>query len=81
MREWCSCGAAIRARRTDVVRWRAEHRCPDRPQPDDGAHITAGAIVEHAGTRYFDGDKPIITAGFQPNTHPSATPVSALRRP
>ncbi len=66
MREWCSCGAAIRASRRDVLQWRTSHRCPDRPTPDD-THITTGAMVEHAGTRHYDGDTPIPQAGFRPN--------------
>ena len=47
-REWCSCGAAVRGRRRDVLAWRAEHRCPDRP-PRDDTHVSAGARVETAG--------------------------------
>lgn len=67
MREWCSCGAAIRGRRSDVLAWRAEHQCPDRP-PGDGVHVSTGAQVEHAGDRYFDGEVPIPQAiGFRPN--------------
>lgn len=66
MREWCSCGAAIRARRRDVLTWRTQHTCPDRPT--DQVHISTGAIVEHSGARYFDGEMPIVTAriGFAP---------------
>jgi hypothetical protein len=69
VREWCSCGAAIRARRADVIAWRREHRCPDRPEPDSGAHVSAGAFVQHAGDRDFDGEHPIVQAriGFTPN--------------
>lgn len=26
MREWCSCGASIRATRRDVLQWRTSHR-------------------------------------------------------
>jgi len=68
MREWCSCGAAIRGQRRDVFAWRAEHRCPDRPQPE-GIHVGAAAHVEHAGDRYYDGEVPIVTSriGFHPN--------------
>lgn len=62
MREWCSCGGAISGRRRDVLAWREQHRCPDRPQPDGGTHVGAGARVEHAGDRYFDGETPIVTA-------------------
>jgi len=70
MREWCSCGAAIRGRRRDVLEWRETHRCPDRPEQPGGEHASAGAFIEHAGDRYFDGEAPIVTArrvGFQPN--------------
>lgn len=68
MRIWCSCGAAIRARRSDCLRWQAEHRCPDRPAEGD-THIGTGAQVEHAGQRWYDGENPIIQArtGFQRN--------------
>jgi hypothetical protein len=66
MREWCSCGAAIRGRRRDVLAWRAEHRCPDRP-PSGDTHVSAGARVETAD--FYESDPPIVTAriGFQPN--------------
>ena len=68
MREWCHCGSAIRARRRDVLQWRTNHACPGRPEESTGdVHVSAGALVEHAGDRYYDGEQPIITAGFQPN--------------
>ena len=68
MREWCHCGSAIRARRRDVLQWRTNHACPGRTEPDNDAHISASAHVEHAGDRYFDGGTPIVQAriGFQP---------------
>lgn len=47
MREWCSCGSAIRARRADVLTWRREHRCPDRPD-DPAEHISAGSSFQLA---------------------------------
>lgn len=68
MREWCGCGAAIRARRHDVLKWRNDHNHPGTqadPEPErNGAH----AQVEHAGHRYFEtNDHPVINArvGFQ----------------
>lgn len=66
MREWCGCGAGIRTlRRRDAITWRNTHHCPDRPE-DDGTHISAGAQVEHAGHRYYDGETPITQAiGFR----------------
>lgn len=68
MREWCSCGAAVRASRRDVLAWRAEHHCPDRPAPA-GMHVSGGAYVENSGPRYYDGEAPIVTAriGFRRN--------------
>lgn len=62
MREWCSCGAAVRARRRDVLAWRAQHTCPDRPTLEPDTHIGTGAQVEHAGERWYDGENPIIQA-------------------
>ena len=36
--------------------------------PSEGLHVSAGAQVEHAGQRYFDGETPIPQAiGFRPN--------------
>lgn len=62
MREWCGCGAAIRARRRDVLTWRTEHHCPTRPDTDDGAHISAGAIVE----RSYQPEDDTVRIGFHP---------------
>lgn len=41
MREWCGCGAAIRARRRDVLAWRHDHRCNVQV-------IETGSDTEHA---------------------------------
>lgn len=64
MREACSCGAWIRARRRDVLTWRAEHTCPDR-QSDTIEQVT-GAQVENAAYRETDGLEARI--GFQRET-------------
>lgn len=76
MREWCSCGCSIRARRKDVLEWRTSHRHDSKPEeePDKQGSM---AMLEHAGRRYFESEgselgcvqTPIIQAriGFQPN--------------
>lgn len=44
MREGCSCNAWVRGSARQVLRWRAEHRCPDRtadaPEIDDRGSAT-----------------------------------------
>lgn len=72
MREWCHCGAAIRASRRDVIRWRDTHRCPDKPEeaPEpEGAQAHVEQAYEAPGR--FDGQRfiPTINAsiGFTPN--------------
>lgn len=64
MREGCSCGAWVRGRRKDVLTWRAEHACPDRPN-DDITQV-AGAQVENAAYPESDGMEARI--GFQRET-------------
>jgi len=48
MREWCGCGAAIRARRRDVIAWRTAHRCVTQPAEEPSQQIVGGAYVERA---------------------------------
>ena len=48
MRIWCSCGAAIRARRQDALAWEQRHTCPDKPEQDGDLHVSTGAQVENA---------------------------------
>ena len=75
MREWCSCGASIRARRRDVIRWRGAHRHDQQEQQQEPDRQGAQSQVEHAGPRYYEHeanypgvDHPIVQAlGFQPN--------------
>lgn len=62
MREWCGCGAAIRARRRDVLTWRAEHRCTPPSEPTPGQY-GGDARVE---TNYQQTDFA-DTIGFRPN--------------
>lgn len=64
MREGCSCGAWVKARRKDVLTWRAEHSCPDRPN-DDITQVN-GAQVENAASPESDGMEARI--GFQRET-------------
>ena len=72
MREWCSCGAAIRARYSRIKEWRTQHHCPDRPANEPEPQGTV-AIVEQADepSGHFDGMRyfPTIQAriGFTPN--------------
>lgn len=73
MREWCSCGASIRARRKDVIAWRGTHHHSNAEQPEqEPDRQGAQAQIEHAGRRYLEiggTDAPIVQAsiGFQPN--------------
>lgn len=48
VKEGCSCGAWIHAARRDVLAWRANHACPERPDPMD--QVAAGAQVELSAT-------------------------------
>ena len=61
MREGCACGAWVHARRRDVLAWRAQHACPDRPA--DGIVQVTGSQVENAARREWDGMEARI--GFQ----------------
>lgn len=65
MREGCSCNAWVRGSTRQVLRWRAEHTCPDRPSTEGDLHVGAGAQVEHANQ--WEGDR--VHIGFQPNPH------------
>ena len=72
MREWCGCGASIRARRKDVLVWRDKHRhdAQSEPEPDKNG---AQAQVETAWRPGFTDDSirsiPDVQAriGFTPN--------------
>ena len=73
MREWCSCGAAIRGTKRTVYEWRDNHLHEGRPEPEPDKQ-GGQAQVEHAGTRSYDIDSlehevPVIMAriGFTPN--------------
>ena len=66
MREGCSCNAWVRGTTRQVLRWRAEHHCPDRPSQDGDIHVSAGAQVENAALREWDGLEARI--GFQRET-------------
>lgn len=63
MREGCSCNAWVRGSTRQVLRWRAEHHCPDRPDIDGDTHVGTGALVENAARREYDGMEARI--GFQ----------------
>jgi hypothetical protein len=76
MREWCSCGAAIRGTKRTVYEWRTNHRHTgnEEPEPDKQGAI---AQTETAGRRYYESTDggyggqlvPIVQAriGFTPN--------------
>lgn len=65
MRMGCSCGAWIKARRSDALAWEQRHRCPDRPELDGDIHVATGAQVENAARHEWDGMEARI--GFQRN--------------
>ncbi len=75
MREWCGCGAAIRARRSDVLKWRNNHNHPGESAPDDPERNGSHAHIEHAGPRYFEHesawgpDAPIVNARTRTGFH------------
>lgn len=48
VKEGCSCGAWVHGARRDVLNWREQHVCPDRPSDPD--QVAAGAQVELAAT-------------------------------
>lgn len=73
MREWCSCGSSIRARRKDVLAWRGTHKCNTNPEPEPDKQ-GAQAYIENAGYRGYEtnhdmASSPVVIAqiGFQPN--------------
>ena len=66
MREGCSCNAWVRGTTRQVLRWRTEHRCPDRPEPEGADHINTGALIENSARREYDGMEARI--GFQMET-------------
>lgn len=63
MREWCSCGASIRARRGDVLVWRQSHRCnvgDPEPEPQkQGSLSRLEQSEEPRGT--YDGQRYLPT--------------------
>lgn len=74
MREWCSCGAAIRAPKRTVIQWRTGHQHgsaePEREPDKQGTEAHTETAWRPTATD--DGQRiiPDITAriGFQPNT-------------
>lgn len=56
MREWCSCGAAIQARRRDVIVWRDQHRCPDR---EDEPRVPPSGATSDTQIAWRDSDAVI----------------------
>lgn len=64
MREWCGCGAAIRARRADVLTWRREHTCPPRGEDAPGQY-GGGSHLEINHDQTWIGQDRI---GFRPNS-------------
>ncbi len=75
MREWCGCGASIRARRRDVIAWRTNHWHHGQPEPEPEKQGSFSQ-AEHAGRRTYEHgedssqhDFPIVYArmGFNPN--------------
>ena len=65
MREGCSCGAWVRGSTRQVLSWRHQHHCPDRPEPEGDTHISTGAYVENAARPEWDGMEARI--GFTRN--------------
>lgn len=64
MREWCGCGAAIRASRRHVIQWRTQHHCPNKHDTEpDGIVQLNGAQIEHGAHYISDGLEARI--GFQ----------------
>lgn len=63
MREWCSCGAAIRGRRRDVLTWRTQHSCPDKPDQPMVPPTGATSQVETNPQQVWFED----SIGFRPN--------------
>ncbi len=63
MREWCGCGASIRARRRDVLTWRKEHRCVP-PTEEPPGQYGGGSDTQINGQQTWFEDRVI---GFRPN--------------
>lgn len=75
MREWCGCGASIRASRRDVIAWRTTHQHQGQPTPEpemqgsfSQAELAGRRTYEH-GENSDRHDFPIVYArmGFNPN--------------
>jgi hypothetical protein len=63
MREWCGCGAAIRARRSDVLTWRKEHTCPPRAEDPPGQYGGGSDTQINQQQTWLESD----VIGFRPN--------------
>lgn len=50
MREGCSCNAWVRGTTRQVLRWRTEHRCPDRPDEPPQIDDRGFAVTDLAST-------------------------------
>ena len=72
MREWCGCGASIRARRKDVLVWRDKHRhdSKEEPEPEKQGSF-ADTQIAHSDPidAYSETYTPTVNAriGFTPN--------------
>lgn len=63
MREWCGCGAAVRAGRRDVLAWREQHRCVPKGE-DPPMQYGGDANTQVNGQQTWFEDRVI---GFRPN--------------
>ncbi len=63
MREWCGCGAAIRARRSDVLNWRATHRCVPASEDPPGQYGGDSTTERNIDQTWIGEDR----IGFRPN--------------
>ncbi len=69
MREWCGCGAAIRARRRDVLAWRTEHRCTPAAEDQPGQYGGDSHTEINQSQTWFGEDR----VGFKPNPPAGST--------
>ena len=72
MREYCGCGASIRARRKDVLVWRDNHIHEGRPKPEpEKKGSFADTQIAHSDPidAYSETYTPTVNAriGFTPN--------------
>ncbi len=66
VKEWCGCGAAIRASKGEVVKWRSNHLHEGKPadEPQRQGAFSSSEI----GPNYYMGEAPIeARIGFTPN--------------